>query len=184
MLGGGDQTLDWAGVPSWPEGWRLARGHPSSGARSEPEGAPADLPRSPGRPGAGATAPPPSLSGRSGAPGRSLGITPKTKRVRSLLRCTGGGRSSEETAFGGPPGALALQTPARNPLAQPEGAVRQGSELERSGTAPPAEAASFGSRRPGHIRPSQGHTRGPIRIADYRPQREKSGMLARGTTAP
>lgn len=104
MLGGGDQTLDWAGVPSWPEGWRLARGHPSPGARSEPEGARADPPRSPGRPGAGATAPPPSLSGRSGAPGPSLGITPKIKRVRSLLRCTGGGRSSEETAFGGPPG--------------------------------------------------------------------------------
>lgn len=106
MLGGGAQTVDWPGVPSWPEGWSQAQGHPSPGTRSEPESARVDRPRSPGRPGAGATAPPLSLLGRSGAPGRSLGITPKPKRVRSLLRCTGGGRPSEETALRAPRGLL------------------------------------------------------------------------------
>lgn len=56
--------------------------------------------------------------------------------------------------------------------------------METSGTAPPAEAASSGSRRPCHTRASKGHTRPPIRTADYRPRREKFGVLARGTTAP
>lgn len=71
MLGGGDQTLDWAGVPPGQKaGGQLGGIHPQGPARS-PRASVQTLPG----PRAGlAPEPqrPPSLSGRSGAPGRSL----------------------------------------------------------------------------------------------------------------
>ena len=115
MLGGGAQTVDWPGVPSWPEGWSQAQGHPSPGTRSEPESARVDRPRSPGRPGAGATAPPLSLLGRSGAPGRSLGITPKPKRVRSLPDVQGEGDPLRKPPSGPPGGSCTPNSSEESP---------------------------------------------------------------------
>lgn len=65
----------------------------------------------------------------------------------------------------------------------PEGAVRQGSELETSETAPPAEAASSGSRRPGHTapRPAQPPT---APHEGESPAWGAPSLLTRGTKAP
>lgn len=99
----------------------------SPGVCSEPEGKSVDPPCLLGQGRRRRTAPPPSLLGRGGAPGRSLEITPQTTLAQEFAAYSdeqGRGKPSEETCLG-PPGGLT----ARDPLTEPAVTTRWGGEL-------------------------------------------------------